>query len=118
MPGRTHGNSFLAAAATLLALVLAVATIAAADQGGKKKDEGPCCFTNQKYAGVCEVVPEGKETCASILAYLNNPMSTGKPYCNATDVRGGWHLVKCSTDEDSGGTTKTSKKHEKRPPKK
>ena len=55
----------------------------------------PCCFTNQGYSGVCQVQPSEGETCASILAYLNNPSSAGKSYCSNTDVRGGWTRVKC-----------------------
>jgi len=55
----------------------------------------PCCFTNQRYSGACQVQPSEDETCASILAYLNNPNSVGKSYCSNTDVRGGWTRVKC-----------------------
>ena len=55
----------------------------------------PCCFTNPSWSGVCEVVPTGDETCASILEYLNNPRSAGKLYCAGTDVRGGWEPVPC-----------------------
>jgi hypothetical protein len=55
----------------------------------------PCCFNNPRYAGVCEVAPARDETCASILAYLNNPQSSGKDYCNSTAIRGGWKIVPC-----------------------
>jgi hypothetical protein len=55
----------------------------------------PCCFTNPYYSGVCEVAPKGDETCASILEYLNHPNSTGKLYCNATEIRGGWKFATC-----------------------
>ena len=55
----------------------------------------PCCFTNPRYSGVCSVVPAEDETCASILAYLNNPNSTGKSYCGGTTIRGGWQQVAC-----------------------
>jgi hypothetical protein len=54
-----------------------------------------CCFTNPGFAGTCEVEPAEDETCASILGYLNNPMSQGKGYCGNTTVRGGWQSVAC-----------------------
>jgi hypothetical protein len=71
----------------------------------------PCCFANDRFAGVCEVVPEQEETCSDVLNYLNNPASTGRTYCGSTTVRGGWSMVKCSegtptpTTEPSGGKT-------------
>ena len=86
-------------------VVLTLATVAlagslihqlTADTGdGAAADSGPCCFTNPRYTGVCQVVPSGDETCASILAYLNNPNATGKAYCGGTTVRGGWQQVSC-----------------------
>jgi len=54
-----------------------------------------CCFANPEYAGVCVVQPGEGETCASVLAYLNNPRSQGKSYCGNTSVRGGWKQVEC-----------------------
>ena len=57
--------------------------------------EEKCCFTNPRFTGVCVVTPAGDETCSSILAYLNNPNSVGKPYCGGTTVRGGWAQVEC-----------------------
>lgn len=56
----------------------------------------PCCFTNQQYSGVCSVQPAEGETCATILAYLNNPNAQGKTYCDNTNVRGGWKQQKCA----------------------
>jgi hypothetical protein len=52
------------------------------------------------------VDPAKDETCASILEYLNNPMSQGKPYCNSTNVRGGWKSEPCEPGmkSDSKGT--------------
>jgi len=55
----------------------------------------PCCFENPRYVGVCQVEPAKDETCSSILEYLNNPQSAGRPYCNSTAVRGGWKIVPC-----------------------
>jgi hypothetical protein len=57
----------------------------------------PCCFANERYEGLCRVIPAEGETCQSILAYLSNPMSTGKSYCGGSSVRGGWVLVDCKT---------------------
>ena len=47
------------------------------------------------------MIPGEGETCQSILAYLNNPMSTGKSYCGGTAVRGGWVQVDCKTGKSS-----------------
>jgi hypothetical protein len=55
-----------------------------------------CCFTNPAYSGICVVTPEKDETCATILAYLNDPQSQGKTYCHNTSLRGGWAQVACS----------------------
>lgn len=54
-----------------------------------------CCFTNPRYTGVCVVTPAEDESCSSILAYLNNPNSVGKPYCGGTSIRGGWAQLEC-----------------------
>jgi hypothetical protein len=62
----------------------------------------PCCFTNDRYAGVCRVVPDQGETCSSILAYLNSPTSTGKTYCDSTNIRGGWLEVSCDPGKPKG----------------
>ncbi len=57
----------------------------------------PCCFINDRYAGVCKVIAAQDETCASILKYLNSPNSAGKSYCNNTAIRGDWSSAKCGT---------------------
>lgn len=62
----------------------------------------PCCFTNDRYAGVCRVVPDKGESCTSILAYLNSPTSTGKTYCDSTNIRGGWSEVSCDPGKPKG----------------
>jgi hypothetical protein len=59
-----------------------------------------CCFSNPKYAGICEVTPAEGETCESILEYLNNPNSAGKSYCSTSRLRGGWQAADCATDTD------------------
>ena len=56
----------------------------------------PCCFTNKSYSGVCRVVPTADESCASVLAYLNDPNSSGKSYCGSSATRGGWAQVRCT----------------------
>ena len=57
----------------------------------------PCCFTNERFAGECRVIPGDNESCGSILAYLNDPTSTGKTYCDRTTLRGDWIEVSCRT---------------------
>ena len=73
----------------------------------------PCCYANDRYMGVCRVVPEPGERCLDILNYLNNPGSTGKTYCGATTVRGGWSQVSCSegTQTTSGGSSDRTRMH-------
>jgi hypothetical protein len=66
-------------------------SVLAAPEAAKKT----CCFNNPQYAGTCQVQPGEGETCAGILGYLNNPSSTGKSYCNSTEIRGGWTEVTC-----------------------
>jgi hypothetical protein len=63
-----------------------------------------CCFVNPSYAGVCVVQPTKDETCSSILAYLNNPESSGKIYCNNTAIRGNWRQVVCERSSEPRGT--------------
>jgi hypothetical protein len=55
-----------------------------------------CCFSNPRYSGTCEVAPAKGETCATVLAYLNNPNSLGKTYCENTTIRGGWQSASCA----------------------
>lgn len=78
-----------AAVAAGLVFVIAARHTAA----GEAKE--PCCFTNSRYTGVCQVTPAEDESCGSILAYLNNPNSSGKGYCGGTSIRGGWQQVSC-----------------------
>ena len=56
------------------------------EEGQSPESKETCCFTNPAYSGVCKVQPAEDETCASILAYLNNPMAQGKSYCGGTKV--------------------------------
>ena len=73
----------------------AVLAILAFSGSAAQKQATSCCFTNPRYEGICTVQPAGEETCDSILAYLNNPNSTGKAYCGGTNIRGGWQQVSC-----------------------
>jgi hypothetical protein len=65
---------------------------AAAEEPAPQK----CCFSNPRYSGTCEVAPAKGETCATVLAYLNNPNSLGKTYCENTTIRGGWQSASCA----------------------
>lgn len=82
-------------------LMAAALTLASAAPGRvperpqAEEQKKPCCFKNPGYAGTCKVQPTGDETCATILAYLNNPMAQGKSYCEGTTIRGGWTEVPC-----------------------
>jgi hypothetical protein len=98
MMGKTtaarSGGAILAAALGLLLLGapgMGQETGAAAAAGKAPEAGGrPCRYTNPQYAGVCLVQRAKGETCASILAYLNDPRSQGKSYCGNTSIRGGW----------------------------
>lgn len=77
-----------------VAVVVGLAVLVPALVAGSAE---PCCFANDRYEGICTVMPGQGETCQSVLGYLNNPMSTGKTYCGNTKVRGGWVQVDCKT---------------------
>jgi len=85
-------SRFVAAVATTVALGVLVAAVPSQAADAPK----PCCFTNERYSGTCTVVPGKDETCDSILAYLNNPSSSGRTYCGGTTIRGGWSQVDCN----------------------
>lgn len=76
-----------------LAAMAALALLAGTAQAGEGAKA--CCFNNPRYTGTCEVTPAEGETCAAILAYLNNPSAVGKQYCGNTNIRGGWQQVAC-----------------------
>jgi hypothetical protein len=90
--------------ARALAFLMLIQTVASASTTASRaegRDEPPrCCFTNRAYAGTCVVEPATDETCGQILDYLNNPLSQGKTYCNATAIRGGWQSVPCRKGSD------------------
>ncbi len=74
---------------------LSAAPVRVPERPQAEKAKKPCCFKNPGYAGTCKVQPAEDETCATILAYLNNPMAEGKSYCGGTTVRAGWTEVPC-----------------------
>jgi hypothetical protein len=105
------------ASGRLLALVAATTLVGALSMGYPEETEDPptddpttetpspredCCFTNRAYVGVCVVTPAENETCATILAYLNNPQSKGKDYCGKTTIRGGWQQAACEAPRTGG----------------
>ncbi|MEX1310178.1 MAG: hypothetical protein AB1Z65_07160 [Candidatus Sulfomarinibacteraceae bacterium] len=90
-------------ATTLIIPLLFIAATAAATPATESVNStdviggDTCCFTNPRYSGTCEVTTGPDETCADVLAYLNNQASVGKTYCGNTKVRGGWAQVECET---------------------
>ncbi len=77
-------------------IVVAVAPIFAETPAAETTiGDDNCCFTNPRYSGTCEVTTGPDETCADVLAYLNNQASVGKTYCGNTKVRGGWAEIEC-----------------------
>ena len=86
-------------------LMVGLALLVPVAEAGEKEVKKPCCFTNARYTGVCQVQPGETETCASILAYLNNQQSAGKTYCGNTPIRGGWTSVDCKTKKTSERST-------------
>jgi hypothetical protein len=93
-------------AAVLVGTLPATAAEEAPAQGDPVAEEptprADCCFNNRAFAGVCVVTPAEDETCASILAYLNNPQSKGKDYCGKTTIRGGWQQTSCEAPQVGG----------------
>ena len=89
----TFEARWLWAVAVVAGAVALGTTVAAADT----EPAAPCCFAIDRIQGACKVVPSDDETCRTILDYLNNPMSSGKSYCENTSVRGGWVEVSCTT---------------------
>lgn len=105
------------ARARVLALIAAAVLVGALPLAAAEEKKGPasddattqdpspredCCFSNRAFTGVCVVKPAEDETCATILAYLNNPQSQGKDYCGKTTIRGGWQQTSCETPQGGG----------------
>jgi hypothetical protein len=100
------GARVLLGTATVLCIG-AVFAVAVARPGRASADPKPCCFTNERYSGVCQVLPGENETCGSILAYLNDPNSSGKTYCGNTNIRGDWIEVDCAAGKPKAGSSTT-----------
>jgi hypothetical protein len=86
------------------AITVAAAAAAMAGECSNRSNvlgDDTCCFNNPRYTGTCEVTPGPDETCADILAYLNNQASVGKTYCGNTKVRGGWSQVDCNQESSA-----------------
>ena len=84
--------------ATLLAMLTTAGLPGAPAAAVAPAATGPdtrCCFTNQDHVGVCVVIPGERETCKTILTYLNTPNTVARTYCNSTRIRGGWKQVPC-----------------------
>jgi hypothetical protein len=95
MSDQLRARVFLGAAAVLC--IGAALAVAETRPGRASEKPKPCCFANERYSGVCQVVPGKNDTCSSILAYLNDPTSGGKTYCGNTNIRSGWIEVDCAT---------------------
>ena len=76
------------------AIVVGLAVLVPAQIAGSAE---PCCFANGRYKGTCKVIPGKGETCQSILAYLNNPMSHGQVLLPRR--RGPWRLGPCGLQD-------------------
>ncbi|MCG6928405.1 MAG: hypothetical protein LJF30_24220 [Acidobacteria bacterium] len=95
---RSRAMVVLAAAAALAAVG---ATAAPSARPTAAEEDAPfCCVANPRFAGICKVTLAEDETCADVLAYLNNAASVGKTYCGTTPIRGGWTKVECQVEEE------------------
>ncbi len=99
--------------AALICVLCVAGIVTSAETVGTETaiQQEPCCFENPRYSGTCRVTPGPEETCGDVLAYLNNPNSVGKGYCENTTVRGGWTQVAC---DDSVSTGTAASCHEGR----
>ncbi|MCU0303662.1 MAG: hypothetical protein MUC56_06365 [Thermoanaerobaculales bacterium] len=96
----SHSITVIGAVAVLtLAAALPVQAVQQAD--AETTGDESCCFSNPRFAGICRVTTGPEETCADVLAYLNNPSSTGRTYCANTKIRGGWSQVACDETTSS-----------------
>ena len=102
---RGRGLALIVAAVLMGALPVVAAEKGPPAEGTVTEDPSPradCCFNNRAFSGVCVVTPKEDETCATILAYLNNPQSQGKAYCGKTTIRGGWQQAACEVPKAGG----------------
>jgi ketosteroid isomerase-like protein len=94
--------SFAALIAVIGGMYLAPAPVAAQQNVNSPVPKEPCCATNFRYTGTCEVTPRQGQYCENILSYLNNFNSAGENYCTSTYIRGGWTLVDCGSGAATG----------------
>lgn len=100
---RQHSAASLAAVLAILGgVMLAPQPAAAQDVILSPVPKDPCCMTNFRYSGTCEVMPRQGQYCENILSYLNNFNSAGEAYCSSTYIRGGWTLVDCGSGAAAG----------------
>jgi hypothetical protein len=85
----------------VLTLTAATATAQTVSGQVERGGGGVCCLTNFRFTGPCEVTIGPGESCADVLAYLNNFQSAGRQYCGNTITRGGWTAVRCGSSAGS-----------------
>jgi hypothetical protein len=86
-------------ALAVVAAVAAMGAVVAPSARTADEDARSCCVANPRFAGICKVELAENETCADVLAYLNNAASVGRTYCGSTNVRVGWKQVECQEEE-------------------
>ncbi len=95
----------------VIAFVMAASPVASRPVDDTQAATRPvtCTFSNPSYSGYCRqpasATPDqtANDACQEILACLND-VKCIKTYCNATQIRGGWHLV--SAEEGAGDDRK------------
>ncbi len=97
-----HGAALVAVFAISTGVVLIPSPSYAQDVILSPVPKDPCCMTNFRFAGTCQVMPRQGQYCENILSYLNNFNSGGEAYCNWTNIRGGWTLVECGSGAAAG----------------
>ena len=97
-----HASAFAATFAISAGIILIPSPTYAQDIILSPVPKDPCCLTNFRFAGTCQLMPRQGQYCENILSYLNNFNSAGEAYCNSTDIRGGWTLVDCASGATAG----------------
>ena len=97
-----HAAALVAVFAISAGIVLIPSPTHAQDATLSPVPKEPCCATNFRFAGTCQVMPRQGQYCENILSYLNNFNSAGEAYCNSTNIRGGWTLVDCDSGAAAG----------------
>ena len=97
-----HAAALVAVFAVSVGIFLIPSPTYAQDVILSQVPKDPCCLTNFRYAGTCQVMPRQGQYCENILSYFNNFNSAGEAYCNSTYIRGGWTLVDCGSGAAAG----------------